>query len=230
MAPFFSPDVKYKNAPEGDKDAEAELIIPRFPRGAFRRCAGLARGVRGLAAAAGVVVAVQALAAEPGQPPDWTLASADAHAVAAQPFEVLLVSLGAEPPPDEINVRLKGDVDERILRMQALGPARGTQRTYSATMPAALSGPVAIDLLGQASNVLVLRVAPKADALRSLTDRRAPDEYEPPLSENDPIFFVLGARSGYSALFQLSFMFRLFDLSAGLCRYRLWLLYMFFVF
>src|SRR5438093_11332846 len=72
----------------------------------------------------------------------------------------------------EINVRLKGDVDERILRMQALGPARGTQRVYSATMPAGLSGPVAIDLVGQASSVLVLRVAPKADALRSLTDRR----------------------------------------------------------
>src|SRR5213076_1160200 len=128
MAPFFSPDVKYKNAPEGDKDAEAELIIPRFPREALRRCAGLGRAVRGLAAIAGVLVAFQALAADPGQPPDWILASSDARAVAGQPFEVLLVSLGAEPPPDEINVRLKGDVDERILRMQALGPARGTQR------------------------------------------------------------------------------------------------------
>src|SRR3989441_6405571 len=97
--------------------------------------------------------------------------------------------------------------------MQALGPARGTQRAYSATMPAALSGPVAIDLVGQASSVLVLRVAPKADALRSLTDRRARDEYEPPVSENDPIYFVLGARSGYSARFQLSFKYRLFDQS-----------------
>src|SRR5256885_5015234 len=141
MAPFFSPDVKYKNAPEGDKDAWGEFDYPV-----------LGRAVRGLAAAAGVLVAFQALAADSGQPPDWILASSDARAVAGQPFEVLLVSLGAEAPPDEINVRLKGDVDERVLRMQALGPARGTQGAYSATMPAALSGPVALDLVGRASS------------------------------------------------------------------------------
>src|SRR5207245_8873155 len=99
-----------------------------------------------------------ALAADPVELPHWILASADARVVAGQPFEVLLVSLGAEPPPDEINVRLKGDIDERILRMQALGPARGPQRAYSAPMPAAPPGPVAIDLVGQPSSVLVLRV------------------------------------------------------------------------
>src|SRR2546429_4511070 len=189
------------------------------------RLAAILRGlsVRGLAAAAGVLVAFQALAADPVELPDWILASTDARAVAGQPFEVLLVSLGGEPPPEEINVRLKGDIDERILRMQALGPARATQRAYSATIPAALSGPVAIDLVGQPSSVLVLRVAPKADALRSLTDRSARDEYEPPLSENDPIYFVLGARSGYSARFQLSFKYRLFDQSAGFGRDRPWL-------
>ncbi|HKC31699.1 MAG TPA: hypothetical protein VKB74_08220, partial [Burkholderiales bacterium] len=102
--------------------------------------------MRGLAAAVGVLVAFQAPAAGPGEPPDWILASSDARAAAGQPFEILLVSLGGEPPPDEINVRLKGDIDERILRMQAAGPARGTQRAYSAAMPAGLSGPVAIDL------------------------------------------------------------------------------------
>src|SRR2546422_4333213 len=64
-----------------------------------------------------MLVAFQALAADPGELPDWILASSDARAVAGQPFEVLLVSLGAEPPPDEINVRLKADIDERILRI-----------------------------------------------------------------------------------------------------------------
>jgi hypothetical protein len=112
--------------------------------------------------------------------------TSDARAVAGQRFEILLVSLGDEPLPDEINVRLKGDFDERILRMQAVGPMRGTQRAYSATMPAGVSAPVAIDLVGQVSSVLVLRVAPKPDAVRTLTDQRAPEEYEPPLSENDP--------------------------------------------
>ena len=179
--------------------------------------------MRGLAAVAGVLVAFQALAADPVELPDWILASTDARAVAGQPFEVLLVSLGGEPPPEEISVRLKGDIDERILRMQALGPARGTRRAYSATMPAGLSGPVAIDLVGQASSVLVLRVAPKPDVMRSLTERRAQDEYEPPLSENDPMYFVVGARSGYSARFQISFKYRLFDQSAGFGRDRPWL-------
>src|SRR6266513_256968 len=162
MAPFFSPDVKYKNAPEGDKDAEAELIIPRFPREAFRRCAGLARAVRGLAAAAGVLVAVQALAADPGQPPDWILASSDARAVAGQPFEVLLVSLGAEPPPDEINVRLKGDVDERILRMQALGPARRAQGRRAAF----------VDRPARAGRVRAAPIRERSDLLRAWRAQR----------------------------------------------------------
>jgi phospholipase A1/A2 len=179
--------------------------------------------VRGLAALLGVLVAFQALAAGPGDLPDWILASADARAVAGQPFEILLVSLRGEPPPDEINVRLKGDLDERVLRMQAAGPALGTRRAYSATMPAGVSGPVAIDLVGQASSVLVLRVAPKPDVVRTLTERRAQEEYEPPLSENDPMYFVVGARSGYSARFQISFKYRLFDQSVGLGQDRPWL-------
>jgi outer membrane phospholipase A len=90
-------------------------------------------------------------------------------------------------------------------------------------MPAGMSGPVAIDLVGQASSVLVLRVAPKPDAVRTLTDKRAPEEYEPPLSENDPTYFVLGARSGYTARFQLSFKYRLFDQSVGFGQDRPWL-------
>src|SRR2546422_10727423 len=152
-----------------------------------------------------MLVAFQALAADPGELPDWILASTDARAVAGQPFEVLLVSLGGEPPPEEISVRLKGDIDERILRMQALGPARGTRRAYSATMPAGMSGPVAIDLVGQESSVLVLRVAPRPDVVRSLTERRAQEEYEPPPSQNDPMYFLGGARSGSSARLQISF-------------------------
>jgi hypothetical protein len=75
--------------------------------------------LRGLAAAVGVLMAFQAPAADPGELPGWILASADARAVAGKPFEILLVSLSAEPLPDQINVRLKGDLDERILRMRA---------------------------------------------------------------------------------------------------------------
>ena len=179
--------------------------------------------MRGLVAAIAFVFVFQALAAGPSELPDWILASTDARAVAGEPFEIVLVSLSATPPPDEISVRLKSDLDERILRLQALGPALGTRRVYSAIMPADMPGPVAIDLVGQASSVLVVRVAPKADVVHSLTGGHAREDYEPPLSESDPMYFVLGARSGYSARFQLSFKYRLFDPSVGFGRDRPWL-------
>ena len=59
-------------------------------------------------------------------------------------------------------------------------------------------------------------------------DRRAPGgtrpgEYEPPLSENDPMYFIVGARDGWTARFQLSFKYRLFDLGAGFGREQPWL-------
>jgi len=163
-------------------------------------------------------------AADPGELPDWVIASADSRAVAGRPFEILLVSLSAEPLPDEISVRLKGDIDERILTMQAVGPALGKQRAYSAIMPPGMSGPVALDLVGQVSSVLVLRVASKPDVIGTLTGKRAPEEeYEPPLSENDPMYFVLGARSGWTARFQLSFKYRLFDPSVGFGQQQPWL-------
>ena len=50
-----------------------------------------------------------------------------------------------------------------------------------------------------------------------------PDEVEPPLSENDPMYFVVGTRGGTSARFQLSFKYRLFDASAGLGQEQPWL-------
>src|SRR5205807_1691003 len=145
----------------------------------------------GLAVTVGLLMAFQAPAAGPSELPDWILASSDARAVAGEPFEILLVSLSGAPPPDEINVRLKGELDERILRMQAVGPALGTRRAYSATMPADMPGPVAIDLVGQASSVLVVRVAPKPDVVHTLTGGRAREEYEPPLAENDAMCVVL---------------------------------------
>jgi outer membrane phospholipase A len=46
---------------------------------------------------------------------------------------------------------------------------------------------------------------------------------EPPLSENDPMYFVVGARQGYSARFQLSFKYRLFDPSSGYGQGQPWL-------
>ena len=51
----------------------------------------------------------------------------------------------------------------------------------------------------------------------------AAGEREPPLSENDPMYFVVGTRGGASARFQLSFKYRLFDFDAGFGQERPWL-------
>ena len=44
-----------------------------------------------------------------------------------------------------------------------------------------------------------------------------------PVSENEPVYFVMGTRGGATARFQLSFKYRLFDRSLGWGRERPWL-------
>ena len=63
------------------------------------------------------------------------------------------------------------------------------------------------------SNAVVLIVAWR-DTMQTLTG--APEgEQEPPLSENEPMYIVVGARDYWSARFQLSFKYRLFDYDTG---------------
>jgi phospholipase A1 len=47
---------------------------------------------------------------------------------------------------------------------------------------------------------------------------QAPAEEEPLLSGNEPMYFVVGASSGWSARFQISFKYRLFDSGSGFGR------------
>jgi phospholipase A1 len=156
-------------------------------------------------------------------PPDWLIASPDAHASAGEPFEVIVVSLRGEPLPEELEVRLRSEFDERILKMRAVGTPVNGRRTYADVMPAGVSGAVTVDLPGRNSSVLQLSVAQLHGAALPPTGRRAPGQYEPPLSENDPMYFIFGAREGYSARFQLSFKYRLFDTGTGFGRRQPWL-------
>jgi outer membrane phospholipase A len=158
-----------------------------------------------------------------GAAPDWLVASPEGRAEAGKPFELIVVSLLGEPLPEEIDVRLRSDLDERILRLRASGPAQNGRRTYSAVVPAGLAGAVSLDLAGRNSSVLQLAVGQAPGAVLPGTGRRARGEYEPPLSENDPMYFIVGARDGYSARFQLSFKYRLFDTGTGFGRDQPWL-------
>jgi phospholipase A1/A2 len=173
--------------------------------------------VRWLLAALAALHAAGAWSAEVA--PEWIIASHDSRVQAGGRFELVVVSLGGQTLPDELMLRLKSGLDERLVSLQALGAARGLQRGYGGTLPAGMSGTVEAELVGRQSSVLMLAIEPRPDAVGALTGRRA-DDYEPPLSENDPMYFIIGARDGYSARFQLSFKYRLFDRGSGYGRDR----------
>jgi outer membrane phospholipase A len=171
-------------------------------------------------------IGARCLAAEPATLPDWILASADGRAAAGERFEILVIAPPEQEPPDEVQVRLIVRPEERILTLTAVGVPTGAQRVYVGDMPADVSGLVAMELVGRSSSVLSLLVASKpgkSDTLGTLTGQYGGSGAEPPLSENDPMYFVVGSRGGWNARFQLSFKYRLFDQSSGFGKDQPWL-------
>lgn len=152
---------------------------------------------------------------------DWLLASPQGRAVAGERFELVLIAPPGDTLPEEISVRVRAGASEIIVRLHPLAPAEGGRRVYSGIMPPAASGAASLALVDTRSNVLVLLVA-KHDAVQALTDRSDADR-EPPLSEHEPMYAVIGARDGISARFQLSFKYRLFDYGSGFGQERPWL-------
>jgi phospholipase A1 len=163
------------------------------------------------------------LAAEKETLPAWIIASADGRARAGERFELIVIGPAGEALPDELPVRLKAGADERILTLHSVGLPTAAQRVYAADMPANLAGPVSVELVGRASSVLSLLVTGTPDTLHALTGAYGDPRVEPPLSENDPMYFVVGASDGWNARFQLSFKFRLFDQASGFGKDRPWL-------
>lgn len=158
----------------------------------------------------------------------WLIAAPSTTAPAGGAFEIVAVAPPTEAPPERLDVRLKSGIDERVIPLDAAAPPEGWQRRYRGTVPPGMTGQVTVELAGRDSSVLLLLVeAPPAprpgrpDAFESLAGRGG--EIEAPLSENDPMYFVVGPRGGWSAKFQLSFKYRLFDQSTGVGRERPWL-------
>jgi outer membrane phospholipase A len=147
---------------------------------------------------------------------DWWILSTTGRAEAGARFEVIVIPPSGETAPEELPVRLRVDVAEIALTLKPAGPAENGRRVYAGTMPVSADGPVTIRMVDQPSNVLVVMATPNLA-------RAIPDEVEPPLSENDPMYFIVGTRGGTSARFQLSFKYRLFDASAGLGQEQPWL-------
>lgn len=162
------------------------------------------------------------------QTPDWLLVSETGRAQAGAAFELVLAGPEGAELPESISVRVRSGVAESDLKMQAASPAENGRRRYAGVLPASASGAVAIRVADPRSNTVVLIVAWR-DRMQTLTG--APEgEQEPPLSENEPMYYVIGASSGWSSRFQLSFKYRLFDYDTGVGRKQPWLAGLYFAY
>ena len=162
------------------------------------------------------------------QTPQWLDGIAEPKLQPGGPFEISVAAPEGEALPDRLDVRLSAaQGDERVVPVEAAAVARGSQRRYLGTLPAGMTGQVTLQLAGRDSGKLVLLVEDppaRPAVLEPLGGSREDGDAEPPLSENDPMYFVIGGRSGdVSARFQLSFKYRLFDQSTGVGRERPWL-------
>jgi phospholipase A1 len=158
----------------------------------------------------------------------WLLGAATPSVQAGAAFELTVVAPQGEPLPDRLDARIRAGIDERVVPLEAAGVAENGRRRYLATLPDGMAGSVTLSLAGRDSGVLVLLVEAAAPAARtgileSLTGARSEGDAEPPLSENDPMYFVVGPQGGLSARFQLSFKYRMFDHRSGVGRDRPWL-------
>jgi len=153
---------------------------------------------------------------------EWAIVSKSGRAEAGKPFEITIIAPAGEKLPDELDARMKVDVAEIAITLKATAPGLNNQRTYAAPMPISATGTVTVQLTDAPSNVLVLTTYRQGDAVQALTGL-GPGGREPPLSENDPMYFVVGTRGGNSARFQLSFKYRLFDTDVGFGTDRPWL-------
>ena len=163
-----------------------------------------------------------ALPAQISHAADWVIASTSSRAIAGTRFEIVVVPPAGEAAPEELVVRIQADIAEVDLAMKAAGPALDGRRTYAATMPAFAYGPTSVQLAYRTSNAVVVLVS-RSDAVDTLAGHIGSRGVEPPLSENDPMYFIAGTRGGTTARFQISFKYRLFDATSGYGQDQPWL-------
>jgi phospholipase A1/A2 len=155
------------------------------------------------------------------QEPDWLLV-APQRVVAGERFEFIVVAPPGAELAETVSVRVRVDVTDLLLRAEAQSGPIGARRRYAVLMPErAGGGPATLSLAERDSNTVAIVVA-RRDEMQRLTGRaQAPEE--PPISEEDPVYFVIGVREGWNARFQLSFKYRLFDTLGGFGAERPWL-------
>jgi phospholipase A1/A2 len=162
------------------------------------------------------------LCAAAAQAQSWIIASKDGRAEAGARFEIVVVAPPGVMPPDELDARLRVDVAEIRITLKAVGSQVDGRRSYTGMMPSSAAGSASLQLADSASNVVMLAVTRRTDALQALTGQ-VPAEREAPLSEDEPMYFIAGSRGPTTARFQLSFKYRLFDAVSGIGEGRPWL-------
>lgn len=174
--------------------------------------------MRALVLAAGLALCGAAYA----QP--WIIATQEPELAAGAELVLTVIAPPEAELPDRLDVVLTASrADERVIPMKGQGLPVGGRRLYSATLPPGMTGNVTVRLAGRPSSALMLSVAaPPQGPLEVLAGRRS-GEVEPPLSENEPIYFIAGSRGPTTARFQLSFKYRLFDPTSGFGREQAWL-------
>lgn len=164
---------------------------------------------------------VLALLALPAVSADWVLSVVEPRVKSGARFEFEVAARADEKLPDALGLQVRGDRAVPVIAAEALAPQEGARRRYAAQLPRLPAGAVQLELTDRASGVLVLLVGAD-DSLRELTGA-AEAVVEPPLSENEPIYFSVGTRGDTTARFQLSFKYRLFDRQLGWGRELPWL-------
>lgn len=160
--------------------------------------------------------------------PGWLIAAPSESIRAGERLVLDAVRPDAAPWPERLRLRLTDEDSAAEIELAAEGEEHGARRRYAAPLPEGLAGLVRAELAGRASNRIALVVA-AADpihrmgepgptpALAAATPGGAPlPPEEPALSANEPMYFVVGSRSGANARFQLSFKYRLFDPASAL--------------
>ncbi|HEY9192826.1 MAG TPA: phospholipase A [Methyloversatilis sp.] len=167
----------------------------------------LAAGCVALPAQADVLLATRQTLVEPGLP-----------------LTLIAVATHGEVLPDELPARIVIGARAVKLTLHASGPASSAQRGYDVAFPPELEGTGRLELMQEASSVLLvqlkpgLRAAPPVDNLARIQGREEEtgvvnlSRRKPALSEHEPMYFVAGTRGGKdTARFQLSFKYRIFD-------------------
>ncbi len=182
-----------------------------------------------------LTVALLASPAALGAP--WLIAADSERIEGGRPFRLQVVKPDSVADwPLALALTLRTEEGERRIsfRLTDDSPTGETRRAYVAEAPADIGGVVRAALAGEESNPLVL-LASQPDVVSHMaeeTRKNRPasqglnlpqDQREPPLSANEPMYFVVGARNGANARFQLSFKYRLFDEEGVVVRHVPWL-------